>query len=505
MFRNRCVYFAAALALSSSLLAEDVVRVEQGQLAGTTGADAKVRVFKGVPFAAAPVGDLRWKAPKTPAAWQGVRAVKDFSPQCEQAGYPQNSLYYQPPQPSSEDCLYLNVWTTAKANEKRPVMVWIHGGALTRGAGSIPMYDGEELAKKGVVLVTINYRLNIFGYFAHPDLTKESDRNSSGNYGILDQVAALDWVKRNIGAFGGDPNKVTIFGESAGSWSVNLLVATPLAKGLFQRAIGESGAQFQQMPKLAELEQQGSRLAGKNSISDLRAKSAEDILKMGANSAGVSVDGYLLPADVYTIFAEGKQNDVAVLIGSNADEGTSLAPWSPNATAESFEQRIKAQFKDRAADAFKVFPAGTLDEAKSSHYALLRDQVFGWQMRTWARMQEKTGKSKAYLYYFSRIPPQPESDRYKAYHAAEIQYAFGTYNRERAQDTDRKLSHTMMTYWVNFATTGDPNGKGAPKWPAYQAKNDMAMELGDTVKMVPVPNKASLDFFDSWFAGQRAK
>ncbi|MEO8026716.1 MAG: carboxylesterase family protein, partial [Bryobacteraceae bacterium] len=225
--------FAALLvtaALASPLFAADTVRVEQGEISGVTGTDASVRVFKGIPFAAPPVGDLRWKAPKAPVSWQGVRAATQFSPLCEQAGYAQNSLYYQPPQPMSEDCLYLNVWTTAKSGatasskEKRPVMVWIHGGALTRGAGSIPTYDGEALAKRGVVLVTINYRLNIFGFFAHPDLTKESDRNSSGNYGILDQVAALDWVKRNIAAFGGDPRNVTIFGESAGSWSVNLLV-----------------------------------------------------------------------------------------------------------------------------------------------------------------------------------------------------------------------------------------------------------------------------------------
>ncbi len=493
----------SAMLYAAAAFGADVVKVEQGQLSGGTGSDASVRVYKGVPFAAPPVGDLRWKAPKAPSAWQGVRAATEFSPLCQQLPYPQGSLYFQAPQPMSEDCLYLNVWTAAKsAREKRPVMVWIHGGALTRGTGSMTTYDGEALAKKGVVLVTINYRLNSFGFFAHPDLTKESDRNSSGNYGILDQVASLDWVKRNIAAFGGDPENVTIFGESAGSWSVNLLVATPLAKGLFQRAIGESGGQFGKMPKLAEAELQGMRMAAKSTLAELRAKPAEDVLKMGGNNAGANVDGYLLPTDVYSIFAAEKQNDVPVLIGSNADEGTALFPWSPNGTADSFGQLLKAMFRDKSPEAMKLYPASTMDEAKASHDAMWRDQVFGWQMRTWARLQTQTGKSKAYMYYFSRVPPGPGA-KFGAYHAAEIPYAFGTLNKENTQDADRALSSTMMNYWVNFAKTGDPNGKGVPKWPVFQRKNEMAMELGDSVKPIAIPHAASLDFFDGWFAGQR--
>src|SRR5579863_6409560 len=292
----------AAVAMLSAALPlcaiDDPVRVENGSLSGAPGSSPDVKVYKGVPFAAPPVGDLRWKGPKPAQPWQGVRTATQFSAACYQSPYPKVSIYYRDPEPMSEDCLYLNIWTAAKSNnERRPVMVWIHGGGLTRGSGAVPFYDGEALAKKGVVLVTINYRLGIFGFFAHPELTKESDRNASGNYALLDQIAALEWVKKNIGAFGGDPKRVTIFGESAGSWSVNCLVATPLAKGKFQRAIGESAASFQPMGTLRESEQAGVRLAsavGAHSLADLRAKPADELLKAGATIAvRPSVDGWM--------------------------------------------------------------------------------------------------------------------------------------------------------------------------------------------------------------------
>ena len=250
----------AAVPLNGAI--EGPVRVNGGTLAGATDSASGVSSFKGIPFAAPPVGDLRWRAPEPPAKWDGVRQATNFSVTCMQTPYAEGSPYRTQAEPMSEDCLYLNVWTAAKAaTERRPVMVWIYGGALTRGAASLPGYDGAELARKGVVLVSFNYRLGAFGFFAHPDLTAESPHHSSGNYGFLDQIAALQWVQRNIAQFGGDPNNVTIFGESAGSWSVNILVASPLAKGLFQRAIGESGANFAPMTKLAELEQAGVRTA----------------------------------------------------------------------------------------------------------------------------------------------------------------------------------------------------------------------------------------------------
>jgi para-nitrobenzyl esterase len=479
--------FAAVLPLTAAIT--DPVRVEQGQLSGVAGNDPGVRVFKGIPFAAPPVGDLRWRAPKPAADWPGIRKADQFSATCMQTPYPEGSLYRSEAQPVSEDCLYLNIWTAAKsASDKRPVMVWIHGGAFTRGSGSTPAYNGEMLAKKGVVLVTINYRLGIFGFFAHPELTQESEHHSSGDYGILDEVAALEWVQKNIAAFGGDPKRVTIFGESAGSWAVNVLVASPLTKGLFQRAIGESGANFSVMAKLADLEKTAARLG---SLPDLRAKSAEDILKT-AGAFSVNVDGWLLPTDVLTIFENGRQNDVPVLIGSNADEGTAFMPAKITVTA--LQSTAKQRFGANADRFLEIYPASSDEEAWKASAHLMRDSTFGLQMRTWARMQTKTGKAPAYLYYFSRVPPGLE--RYGAFHASEISYVFGTpdIGKRTWQDADHKLSDAMSSYWVNFASTGNPNGPGVPAWPAYDEKKDLALGHGDQIEPIQVPNKPGLDF-----------
>ena len=487
------------------LVAANEVRVESGLLQGIPGNNPEITVYKGIPYATPPVGDLRWRAPKAPAKWEGVRKADQFSMTCMQNPYPQNSPYYSETTPVSEDCLYLNVWTGAKsAKERRPVMVWIHGGALTRGTGATPTYDGESLAKKGVVLVTINYRLGVFGFFAHPELTKESDRHSSGEYGILDQIQALEWVHNNIEQFGGDPKRVTIFGESAGSWSINTLVATPLTKGLFQRAIGESGAFFAPLPTLADAEKVGERIMKQqnaSSIADLRAKPAADLLKSGGELARPNVDGWMLTDQVSAIFASGKQNDVPTLIGSNADEGTAFT--SPAVKADNFKNLAKTRFSDMAEAYLKLYPAGSDEQAHASSAAAMRDQTFGWEMRTWARAQTKSGKGKVFVYYFSRVPPGPVGQKLGAYHASEIAYAFN--NVKSQQDADIKLADTMSSYWVNFATTGDPNGKGLPKWPQYNVKTDLAMGLGDRIQPTEVPNKAALDFLDEWMAKQRTK
>jgi para-nitrobenzyl esterase len=486
----------------NQVLADEPIRVDGGLLSGIAGSSPEIKVYKGIPYAAPPVGDLRWRAPKTAPKWDGVRKADQFSATCIQVPYAEGSPYRSAAESVSEDCLYLNVWSGAKAGGKRPVMVWIHGGALTRGAGSNAVYNGEELAKKGVVLVTINYRLGIFGFFAHPELTKESDRNSSGNYGILDQIAALEWVQKNIAAFGGDPKKVTIFGESAGSWSVNTLVASPLAKGLFQRAIGESGAFFAELPKLADAEKVGEKIAksqGADSIAALRAKPAEDLMKVNGELARPNVDGWMLPAEVYTIFAKGKQNDVPILIGSNADEGTAFTPATVKAS--SFQALAKTRYGEKADAFLKIYPASTDDEAHASSAESMRDMTFGWEMRTWARMQTKTGKSKAYVYYFSRVPPGPVGAKLGVYHASEIAYVF--HNIKSSEEVDQKLTDAMSSYWVNFATNGDPNGKDLPKWPAYQVKTDLAMGLGNRIVQTEVPNKTALDFLDGVIAGRR--
>ncbi len=494
-----------ALALRLTAAIDDPVRVESGLLSGVPGASSEVRVYGGIPFAAPPLGDLRWRPPQPPAPWQGVRPAGKFSDDCMQTPYPAGSMYHTEARPMSEDCLYLNVWTAAKsAGERRPVMVWIHGGSLTRGSGATPGYNGEELARKGVVLVTINYRLGVFGFLAHPELTKESAHHSSGNYGFLDQLAALQWVHRNIAQFGGDPARVTVFGESAGSWSVNVMVASPLAKGLFQRAIGESGASFARTAKLARMEEGGVKIAqsaGADSLSALRAKPAEELVKIQGGFA-VMVDGWVLPKDVHAIFAAGRQNDVPLVIGSNADEGTAFTP--PSIKAESVRERAK-DFGGMMDAFLKLYPAGSDDEARASAAAAIRDQVFGWEMRTWARMHTATGKSKVYLYYFSRVPPGPGSARYGAYHGAEIPYVFHNLNPGRRpwEDVDRALADTISSYWVNFATTGDPNGTGLPEWPAYREKSDLALELGDRIEARTVPHKAALDFLDAWIGNLR--
>jgi para-nitrobenzyl esterase len=490
--------------LSLPVFPADPVHVEQGQISGITGTSPEVRVYKGIPYAAPPVGDLRWAEPKPAASWQGVRDASKFGNACPQTPYPKSSVYWEDAEPMGEDCLFLNIWSAAKsAGDKRPVMVWIHGGALTRGSGSIPDYNGEQFAKKGVVLVTINYRLGILGFLAHPELTAESGRKTSGNYAVLDQIAALQWVKKNIAAFGGDPSKVTIFGESAGSWSINYLTASPLAKGLFAHAIGESGADFAPMRTLAQGEQSGARVNA--SIKALREKSADELLKSPFNTQPV-IDGWIFPEDIYLIYAHGKQNDVPLIAGSNGDEATSLSPWPANATAATFIDQSRRQYGASADDFLKVFPATDDKSAAAAHFASFRDQLFTWEMRTWVRMQESTGKSKAWLYQFTRATPGPDSDRYRAYHASEIPYVFGNLTSSHPWESiDRELSSQMLAYWVNFATKGDPNGKGLPQWPVYNQKSDQSISFGDKISVTSGLEHEQLDFFDRYYNHVRAQ
>jgi para-nitrobenzyl esterase len=489
-------YFLLACASIAVAAINDPIRTDGGLVAGATGNDPEVHVYKGIPYAKPPVGDLRWKAPQPAPDWSGTKQATEFGPVCMQQPYPETSIYYSPLGKISEDCLYLNVWTAAKsAGDKRPVMVWIHGGGYTRGTGATPTYNGEVLAKKGVVVVTINYRLGVFGFLAHPELTKESPNHASGNYGLLDMVAALKWVQKNIAAFGGDPKRVTIFGESAGSSAVNYLMASPLAKGLFQRVIGESGANFgaSRNSSLTAAEENGAKFG---SLQSLRAKSADELEKTtGAFRA--NVDGYFLTEDVSTVFAGHKQSDVPLIAGYNHDEGTTLSPYPPNSTAKTFADQIQRRYGKFSDEFFKLYPASTDAEAMQAHYDSFRDQTMGWQMRTWVRAQTKSGKAPAYLYFFTRVPPGPTADKYRSYHAAEIQYVFGNLNPRRPwEDADRKLSDAMSSYWVNFATTGDPNGRGLTKWPSYSTSSDEAIIFGDAVKVERNVNKPALDFFD---------
>src|SRR5262245_2967671 len=491
------------------------VKVEGGLISGAE-VDG-VRSFKGIPFAAPPVGELRWKAPQPVIAWQGTRECNDFGPDCPQAPYPQGSLFYSQPRKQSEDCLYLNVWTAAKQGEKRPVMVWIHGGALTRGSGATRTYNGTNFAKKGVVLVTVNYRLGPLGYLAHPELSAESPQHASGNYGVLDQIAALKWVQRNIAAFGGDPKRVTIFGESAGSWSVNVLVASPLAKGLFHRAIGESGGTFGPMTSLKEdrgrltsAEKVGAafaKAAGADSIKALREVPAEKIIEIFSNDpegrkfrTGPNVDGWALPDEIRNLFAQGKQNDVPVIVGSNANEMTSLTtPAIVPQTMEEYRKRVEAQYGEMIKQFDAVYPVRSEQDIAAAILGSMRDSTFTLPMRSWARATS-TGRSKAYLYLFSHVPPNPNSKYLGAYHAGEIAYVFDNLNRQNSllQEADFKLAGMMSSYWVNFATTGDPNGKGLSKWMPYNRDAEPYLDFGDPVQLRNHLLKEQLDFIEQF-------
>ena len=518
--RKSLILLSLALVLLTPpfiLSASENVRIDAGLISGSVAQDG-IRSYKGIPFAAPPVGDLRWKPPQPVKSWDGVRKAEEYGPDCPQAPYASGSLFYSPPRAQSEDCLYLNVWTGARSGEKRPVMVWIHGGALTRGSGSTRTYDGAALAKKGVVLVTINYRLGPLGYLAHTELTAESPNHSSGNYGILDQIAALKWVQKNIAVFGGDSSRVTIFGESAGSWSVNALVASPLARGLFHRAIGQSGGSFGPATKLKEdqparpsAEKVGeafAKAAGADSIKALRAVIAEKIIETFTNNAEgrrfrtqPNVDGWVLPNEIRDIFARGKQNDVPVILGSNANEMTSLTtPAQVPKTIEEYRKRIETQYRSdqnviRQLDA--LYPVKTEADIADAYLGALRDTTFTLPMRTWARMTG-TGRSKAWLYFFTHVPPNPNSKYLGAYHAGEIIYVFNNLRARDAgyQESDYTLADMMSSYWVNFATSGDPNGKGLVKWVSYDKEKEPYIEFSASPQMRNHLLKEQLDLIE---------
>jgi para-nitrobenzyl esterase len=493
--------FAATASAHAAL--PEPVSIDTGLITGTTTTSPEVRVFKGIPFAAPPVGDLRWRAPQPAAHWDGVRAADQFGPVCMQNRGP-NATGPAP----SEDCLYVNVWTGAKtATERRPVIVWTYGGGFTGGSGSEPRYDGEMLARKGVVFVTYNYRLGAFGFLAHPELTKESGHNASGDYALMDMASVLHWVQRNIAAFGGDPNKVTIDGESAGAMLVGTMVGSPEGKGLFKRAMAQSGAWMGigigHMTTRTRAEEAGAKFAqslNANNLAELRAKSAAEIFKTRGAPASIVVDGWYVPEDLSATFAKGKENDVDILIGSNRDEGTFFARPGSAVPAAQFESRAKQRFGDLAANYAKLYPAGTDAEAAAAGLATTRDEM-GWLMRSWAQLQEKRAKDKAYLYFFTRVPPVPEGRPSRgATHTAELSYMFNNLLPGTPwTDADRKLADTMSSYWVNFAATGNPNGKGLPEWPAYSWKAEQAMVLGDTVSSGTGVNPDILKFYDAYY------
>ena len=492
-----CVLTIAVLAtvVSAPLLADSLtVKTAQGKAHGKTINNGQVKAFLGLPYAAAPVGALRWKAPQPPAKWNGERDATSYGAHCAQNHAFDDLVFEDSGQ--SEDCLFLNVYAPASSQPKSklPVMFWIHGGGYFAGASSEPRHNGDFLPLKGVVLVTINYRLGVFGFLATADLAKEAN-GAAGNYGLLDMVAALQWVKANISQFGGDPNNVTIFGESAGSFAVSTLMASPMANGLFHKAIGESGAAFGGALPTDSLDareqKDGAWVAslGVKSLEELRALPATRILDaVKSKQSGFSpvIDGRLLTEPVPETYAGGKQAHVPLLAGWNRDEG-SFVTQHP-LTAKGFKSYASALFQDRAPEFLKLYPADTDAQALRSAIDYAGDTFIAFGTWKWIEAHRRTGDSPVYRYHLELAAPvskyHPESF---AFHSDDIEYVFGTLDTRQGavwREEDRKLSDQMMSYWSNFARSGDPNGPGLPMWPKYDV-NDSLIHLDSTITSGP--------------------
>ena len=500
------VLLTAVLATCSFAQLNQPVRTEDGLVSGIPGKDTAITVFKGIPYAEPPVGKLRWTAPRPAQHWQGVRKADHFTEGCPQ-NFPKLGT------PMNEDCLYLNVWTPAKLSSAAlPVIVWIHGGGLLVGAAREPLFDGEELAEKGIVVVSLDYRLGVLGFFAHPDLTKESPHHASGNYGFLDELAALRWIHDNISAFGGDPNKVTIFGQSAGALSVNALVASPLAKGLFHAGISESGgveAGFgrTKMPSLEESEKAGVEFAksmGATSLDSLRAMPALKLLQ-DSRFPEPNVDGWFLPESIEAIYKSGKQNNVPMLLGSNSDEGQHFI--RSVLSAREFADRAHKEFGGDAEKFLVLYPGESDQDAKASQQHEFADKAALGE-RTLAGYVVRGG-GKAYLYYFSYLDkggynsePPTLGLTLGADHGAELPYVFGLLShwKTTVPENDLKLQSIVMSYWTNFVKALDPNGAGLPPWKSHENNDDVVMILDREVGMQAHPRAAQLNFLHTHVA-----
>lgn len=506
------------LVLPLSLFAQ-IVKTEYGFVEGTL--ENGVFVYKGIPFAAPPVGNLRWRPPQPPKKWDGVLKTIRFAPACPQANFKVlGYLDYG----MSEDCLYLNVWKPDTSMDKLPVMVWIHGGGLCLGSTSQSLTTGEQLAKNGVIVVSIAYRLGVLGFLAHPELSSESMNHVSGNYGLLDQICALKWVMRNISSFGGDSTNITIFGESAGGQSAHLLAASPLAKGLFQKAISMSGGAFWPastvrdrdcMLFLKNAESYGleyMKSKGVNSIAELRKIDAMEFAGSDLNlSSGPLpvIDNYVVPDDLYKLYERGNYNDIPVLLGNTSGEGTLFIL---NDKPENYEATTRKLYGPVADQLLELYPKGEKEVTLKSMANLFRDIYFGWYTYTWARLQNKTGKSPVFVYYFNQEQPPSTITFFvksrDAYHGSDCAYVFdhlGQNPKILYSDQDKKLSQMMVSYWINFAKYGDPNGNGLPKWSPYTEKNKVALYFNNNIKCDILPNIDKMSVMEEYYKWKRNK
>jgi para-nitrobenzyl esterase len=505
---------ALALVATPALAQITQVQVTGGKIAGTVVEG--ISEFKGIPFAAPPVGELRWKAPQPVKPWSGVRQTVTFGAACMQNPTMANRM--APGVSLSEDCLFVDVWTPARTSgEKLPVIAWIYGGGFSGGMTSAPLYDGTNFAKRGVVLVSISYRVGALGFLATPQLSKESG-HGSGNYGLLDQIAGLRWIAGNIAKFGGDPSRVTLLGHSAGGFSVSMLAGSPLAKGLFRGVISESGASFvppQDSPwggggiqTLRMCETAGEKwLAGLGvtSLAQARALPAAKVLEAqqaaGAPRFWPPVDGYVITADQYQLWRAGRFNDTPILVGDVSDEaaGFGVHPVEPAA----FEADVHRDYGKEADAILAAYPHATIEQATRAATQLRSDTSFDWGQYTWARLQASHGKHKAYVYYFDR---PSKTDPNGSSHGQEVGYVFGNLGiggRPPPTDEDRAISRQMQTYWVNFAAHGDPNGPGLPLWPAFTEADPLVMRIGVNPGPAPIPNQDRLKVLDAYYAWRR--
>jgi para-nitrobenzyl esterase len=526
----------------SSVFAADVVKTANGSVEGMTEPSG-IHVYRGLPFGAPPTGELRWKPPQPVKNWDGVRKAVKFGPRCMQAPIFGDMNFRS--DGMSEDCLYLNVWTPAAANAPRngglPVLVYFYGGGFVAGDGSEPRYDGENMARKGIVALTVNYRLGVFGFLAHPELTKESPHHASGSYALLDMHAALQWVHDNIAAFGGDPKRVTIAGESAGSIAVSALMASPLSKSLIAGAIGESGALIAPtLPPvpLAEGEAGGVKFAaavGAGTLAALRAMTTAQIqeaaAKLPVGRFPTTIDGYVLPKPPAEIFAVGEQAHVPLLVGWNSEEnGARAVLGTKDPTPENYADALKTLYKDRADEALKVYRGSSADEVRQAATDLASDRFIAYSTWKWSDLQAKTGGKPVYRYLYARPRPQMVAAMGNAVpglaggvisganapaarppaalgavHSAEIEYAMGNLATNKVYDwspDDYKVSEIMQAYFANFVKTGDPNGPGLPKWPAVTAGTDaQVMRIDVTTSAAPEKHRDRYLFLDSIYAG----
>lgn len=490
------------------------VKTASGPVAGTVSSDGKAVAYKGIPYAAPPVGDLRWKAPQPAKPWTAVLEAKDFGHSCMQELQRSRLPWtkeFMAQNDDSEDCLTLNVFTPAdSAGKKLPVLFWIHGGGFTEGSSEVPVYDGTEVAKTGIIVVTINYRLGVFGQLALPELTAENPHHASGNWGYMDQVAALEWVKKNIAAFGGDPAKVTIDGQSAGAGSVHALLASPLAKGLFRGAMAESGSGLTLAPHatLAEAEKVGQTFEAKmgaQSLKELRNIPSEMVNVTGLTIRFPSpVDGYFFTEDPIKTLAEGKENDVPTLTGIQREDYRQRTPKVMSSVE--FKKWASDQYGDMTDAFLKLYPGDTDQQAAASLPEAGRDMA-KVSMSMWVAQKAKTEKSPVFTYYFTHPLPDPQHPEFGAFHTGELPYTFrnlAIFDRPFTE-VDHKLSETISAYWKNFISTGDPNGAGLPTWTRATEGSNTTQEIGDHTGQVPMMTADKLAFWTSYFNAQLAK